>query len=175
MRPVVHQLAEVAIVAARHQSSLRDDEHPRPEPAHLVEHMARHEDTPTVVAEAMEERDEASTLDRVEAGERLVENQHLGVVHECRGHLDPLAHPLGELPDRLVADVGEIDLLERPPGHVVRPIDAVGPGGDRHELDGAQVVEQRVLLRHERDAAADVDDRAAGWRRAGARCPATAR
>ena len=174
VRPIVHQLAQVAVVAARHQSALGDHEHPRTEPADLVEHVARHEHASAVVAEPVEQRGQPSPLHRVEPGQRLVEDQHLGIVHECRGHLDPLAHPLGELADRLVADVGEVDLLERPPGHVVGLIDAVRLRRDRHELEGAHVVEQRVLLRHERHPAADRRDRGADRRRAVRPCPATA-
>ena len=77
--PVVHQVAEVAIVAARHETTLRDHEHVRPDPGDLVEHVARHEDAATFVAETMEQRDHATALHRVETGERFVENEHLAV------------------------------------------------------------------------------------------------
>ena len=156
MGPVVHQLAEVAVVAARDQATLRDHQHPRPDLGDLVEHVARHQHAPTFVAEAVEQRDHVASLHRVEAGERLVEDQHLGIVDQRRRHLDPLAHPLGELTDRLGADVGEFDQSERVAGGALGVADPVGPGRELEELAGAEVVEQGVLLRHERHASADV-------------------
>ena len=54
MRAVVHQTAQVVVVALRDQPALRDDEHARTEPGHLIEHVARNEHTPAFVTEAVE-------------------------------------------------------------------------------------------------------------------------
>ncbi len=69
--------AQVAVVAAGDQATLRDHEHVRPEPSDLVEHVARHEHAASLVAEPVEQRDHPAPLHRVEPGERLVEDQHL--------------------------------------------------------------------------------------------------
>ena len=80
------------------------------------------------------------------------------IVDERRSDLDPLAHALGELTDRLVADLVELDLFERPPcdRSDIVGFDALGACRDGHELAGGQVIEERVLLRHEADRSADV-------------------
>src|SRR5438876_3975964 len=46
--------------------------------------------------------------------ERLVEQQDLRVVHQRRGHLDPLAHPLGVGGDLAVRRVGHVQQGDRP-------------------------------------------------------------
>ena len=106
----------------------------------------------------MEQCDHAAALHRVEPGERLVEHQHPWVVDQRCGDLDPLAHALGELADRLGADVVQIDLFERPVSDVgdVGGVDALRAGRDRHELVGREMVEECVLLWDETDRPADV-------------------
>ena len=45
-------------------------------------------------AESMEQIDDVDALAGVEAGERFVEHEHLGIVHDRLGDLDPLSHAL---------------------------------------------------------------------------------
>ena len=75
VRPVVHEVAEGAVVAGRRESALGDDQHVRAEPGDLVEHVARHEHALAVVGQAVEQPDHPVALHRVEAGERFVEDQ----------------------------------------------------------------------------------------------------
>lgn len=118
--------------------------------------MTRDEDAASFVAETVEEGDHPAPLHRVEAGQRLVEDQDLGVVDECTGDLHPLPHALRELPDRLRSGVGQFDLVECPGRRRSGIGHAVTPRRDRDHLEGIEVIEQCVLLRDERDPAADV-------------------
>ena len=77
VRTVVHQVAQIAIVAAGDESTLRDDEDVRTESSDFVEHVARHEDAASLVAETVEQRDHPPTLHGVESGERFVEYEYL--------------------------------------------------------------------------------------------------
>ena len=116
--------------------------------------MARHEDAAAGVAKCVEEGDHVATLDRVEARERFVENEYLRVVHQRARHLDALAHAFRELPDGLGADVGQINLLECPACNAFGVGHRVALGADPDHFDGAQVIEECVLLGDQRDAAA---------------------
>src|SRR5690606_36925655 len=49
--------------------------------------------------------------DRVETGERLVEDEHLGVVHERDGQLDALLVAQREVLDVVPYPLGEVELL----------------------------------------------------------------
>ena len=53
-------------------------------------------------------------LPRVHAVERLVQQQHLRVVHERRGHPGALPHALGVGLDPAVRRVGHLDQLRAP-------------------------------------------------------------
>ena len=92
---VVHQVADGPEVALGGQPALGDDQHAGAEALDLVEHVARHDHAAPGVAEALEQVDHVEPLAGVEAGERLVEHEHVGVVDEGLRHLHPLAHALG--------------------------------------------------------------------------------
>ena len=47
--------------------------------------------------------------DRVEAGGRLVQEEHLRIVEQGPGQTDPLAQPLGQLAADIVGPSGEVD------------------------------------------------------------------
>ena len=101
---------------------------------------------------------------RVEAGGRLVEQQHLGLVDQRPGDREPALHPARERIDARVAPVGELHELEQLLGPApdlrarqveVAPVDhEVVP----HRELGVEV----VLLRHHAEPAADL--RAVGRR-----------
>ena len=119
---VVHQRADLAEVPRRGEPALRHHEHVRPEPLDLLEHVARHDDAPALVAEPVEEPDHVRSLARVEPGERLVEDDHPWLVDDRLCELDALAHPLGV--GRQPSPVVRVELDRRPALHV-------RPGRDR--------------------------------------------
>ena len=51
----------------------------------------------------------------IHAAQRLVEDQHLGIVRDGLRHLDALTHPLAVGADLLVRRVHQIDRFERAP------------------------------------------------------------
>ena len=90
----------------------------------------------------------------VEAGERLVEDDHVGVVDDGLGHLDPLAHALrvgrasaggrrGRARPTPRARRGGVGRLGRALEHRRQP----------HELEGRSASRTRLLLGHQPDAA----------------------
>ena len=102
----------------------------------------------------MEEGDHVAALHGVEARQRLVQNQYFRVVHEGARHLDALSHAFRELPDGLGADVGKVNLLERPARNAFGVGHCMAVGADLDHFDGAQVIEKCVLLGDQRDASA---------------------
>ena len=57
----------------------------------------------------------------VETGGRLVEEQHLGVVHEAAGDGEPALHPARERLDPVVAPLGELGELQQVVGAARAP------------------------------------------------------
>ena len=125
VRAIVHQSTDVSIVAGSCQPALGDHEHPRSEPSHLVEHVARHQQALPVIAELVEQTDHPVALHGVEAGQRLVEDQQVGFVNQRRSELDPLAHALRERTDRFRLVSIELDHIEHPAGSRFRVGDTV--------------------------------------------------
>ena len=105
-------------------------------------------------AEAAEERDHVGALARVEAGQRLVEDEHRRVVDERLRDLDALAHPLRVRGQPARVGRVELDQLERGGRCRVGVGQAVQHGGERDELVRRQRLEDALLLRHEPDRAA---------------------
>ena len=119
--------------------------------------MAGDEQAGALRCEFVEEGDHALSLDRVEAGERLVEYEHGRVVDDGSGELGPLPHALRERADGLGVVGIEIDPGDRPSGSGVglggrQPM---GEGGKGHEVEHGESVEEGVLLRCKTDATAD--------------------
>ena len=61
----------------------------------LFEHVAGDDHALALVAQPLDQLHQVEALVGVEAVEGLVEEEHLRVVHQGLGHLDPLAHALG--------------------------------------------------------------------------------
>jgi hypothetical protein len=78
-----------------------------------VQHVRAHEHRAAAVAEVAHEVDDVAALLRIEAVERLVEQQHLGVVGQGLGELDALAVALREHLHRPPVVGVEVDLLQR--------------------------------------------------------------
>ena len=113
MRPVVHEVADRAEIAGGGESSFGDDQHVRTEPLDLVEDVAGDEHAPVGLTEPVEQVDQVSALARIEAGERLVQHEDVGVVHQGRRHLDPLAHAFGIGGDAASVVGVQLDHVER--------------------------------------------------------------
>src|SRR5512135_3247516 len=78
----------------------------------LLEDVRAEDDRLASGAKLEEEIPHQGDVDRVESGERLVEDQDLGVVHDACDELDLLLHALGELVDLLVEPGAELHLVE---------------------------------------------------------------
>ena len=70
--------------------------------------------------------------DRIQAGERLVQDEHLGVVHQRGGQLDALLVAQGQLLDRVVAALGDAEPLGQRVGRA-------GGGGPVQAVQSGQV------------------------------------
>ena len=100
----------------------------------------------------------------VEGAERLVHEQHVGVLGQRPGHGHPLAHAAGQLVRALVGEAAQLDQLQQL-GHPRRPAALRHALEAQGQLDVAvhrEPREQRRLLEHEGAAAADVDGAGAG-------------
>jgi hypothetical protein len=64
-------------------------------------------------AESLQQRDHGLALLRIETVERLVQNQHLRLVHERLGDLDALTHALGEALHVALGDIRQIHGRQR--------------------------------------------------------------
>ena len=92
--------------------------------------------------------------DRIEAGRRLVEEQHLGVVHECGGQIEPALHAAavgGDEPVERVADVDEASEVGDAPVDLVRT-QPVQPALQAEELATGLPLVERGLLQRDADA-----------------------
>ena len=104
-------------------------------------------------AELADEVDEVDALAGVEAVERLVEHEDLGVVDQGGGHLHPLAVALGERAHR--PPVARVELDDaRGPAPRRSPDRAPAAGGRPRSTNsrGRHRLEQALLLGHEPDA-----------------------
>ena len=79
---------------------------------HLGQQVRGHEHRPTLRGQALHERADPEDALRVEAVDRLVEQQDLRVAEQRAGQAEPLLHPEGELARRLTGDRAEADQVE---------------------------------------------------------------
>ena len=136
------------------EPALRHHEDARAEALDLVQHVAGHDHAASLAPESPEERNHVDALARVEAGQRLVEDEDGGIVDDRLRDLDALPHALrvGRQPAR-VGRV-EIDDLERVRRRAVGLGKAVQRGCQPNELAGRQRLEDALLLGHEPDRVA---------------------
>ena len=87
----------------------------------LVQDVARDDDALAGAAPVLDHADRLAARDRIHAGQRLVEDQQLRIVHERLRQLDALAHALAVGADLLVGGVDQVDRLERARAAVARP------------------------------------------------------
>ena len=132
--------------------SLRQDHRARADLLDHVEAMRAEEDHPALRGEHRDERAEEQARVDVEAGERLVEHEQVGVVQQRRREQHALAHALAERGHRAVARVPQQKQLQElddlPVERVLRH--AAQPADQRQIL---RCREMRVEVRLFRDVA----------------------
>jgi hypothetical protein len=103
------------------------------EALHQLELVAGEHDGDAVGGPFEQDLAQRVNSDGVEAGERLVEDQQVGLVGEGRGELDPLLVAEGECLDRLVHPIREPEPLQQGPravdgGALVEPVEPAEVG-----------------------------------------------
>ncbi len=95
----------------------------------------------------------------IQAGQRLVEQQHVGFGRQCAGKRDALRLSAGQLARHAIRQVGGVDLAEpvrrRGTGIDAREPPANAPmstEGERHIAPDAQMREQQRVLQQQPDA-----------------------
>ena len=156
-RAIVHQGADLVEVAGRREPAPGHDEDVRPEPFHLVEHVARHDDAPALRSEPVEELDHVRPLPGIEPRERLVQHDHPGLVDDRLRELHALAHPFRERGQAPLVIRVELDRGERGPGGDIGIRQAVQRRRQAHEPERGQWLEHGLLLRHEPELAGHAD------------------
>ena len=118
-REGVDELVDLMDAAAGDQPTAEDHRQPRLEGLHLVEEMAGDEEAARP-RPGPHERHELMAGHRIEAVERLVENEEIGIVGHGPGEFGPLPHPLGERREGAPGRLTEPHLFEgffgQPPG-----------------------------------------------------------
>ena len=94
--------------------------------------------------------------DRVEAGRRLVEEQHLRVAEQRPGERDPLAQPLGERAAGIAGPLSEVDRAQGELDALARVGQLVEAGEALEVLGDAEAEIEARRLRHDRDPPADL-------------------
>ncbi len=92
---------------------LGDDPDPVGEHVGLLEVLGREEDRRPLAVEGLDLLPDLLAADRVEAGGRLVEEQHPRLVHERRGEVEPAPHPARVGPDPAIGRLAQPDPLEQ--------------------------------------------------------------
>ena len=137
---------------------------------HLVQDVRAHDHGAAVGSQMAEQGDEVGPLHGVGAVERLVEDEHGRVGHECGGDLRPLAHALAEAADPPIRHVeqsyGVQAAIDR--GAIRHPVQAARRSG-RAGGQSAPQVRPRPPARA--PATAGPSGRGEGRARAPERCP----
>ena len=142
-----------------------DDAEPVAELVGLLEVLRREEDRRALVAQAADLVPQRQARGRVQAGRRLVEEQHLGLVDERHREVQAAAHAAGVRRDAAVGGAGQADALDelRAAGAHRARRDAVQRGLQLDELRAGHEPVERRLLQRDADPAAHL--RRAAWRR----------
>ncbi len=96
VRVLVDQAADLVDVALGQHLAAVDDDDLLGQRLDLVQHVARHDHGLAAAGGPADALDDLGARDRVDAGQRLVEDEQRRVVHQALGQLGALAHALGE-------------------------------------------------------------------------------
>ena len=99
----------------------------------------------------------------VERSERLVHEQHRGIVDEGAGDGDPLLHAAGQLPRIAMLEAGESDEGEEVHRHLLVPVatEPLDVDGQEHVVEHAPPRKEHRRLEHHSDVAPGAGDRRA--------------
>ena len=128
-----------------------DDGHARAQLLELGEDVAADDDGLAHRPQFAEQLTQLDPCARVEAGRRLVEQEHLRIVDQRVRQAEALLHPARQRLDVGVALVGEVDELEQVADHPAprRRAEAVAAGEEVEVLPDLHVVVDPERVRHE--------------------------
>ena len=155
-RTVGHQPPDLAEVAGGRVPPRHDDLDLPGDLLDLLEDVRAEQHGAPLAAHPAQQGHEVQPLARVDAVERLVEQEHRRVVHQRRGELDPLAHALGVGADPARGGLAHLDDVEGPLGGGAGVVEAVQLGVGEHELAPGEVAEAQLALGHQPDGAVGV-------------------
>jgi hypothetical protein len=150
------QLFAELVGPADHPEGRAQDRDPVAEAFGLLEAMGGEEDRHAALAEPDEQFVDVAGSDWIEAGRRLVEEQHLRVTEQRPRQGDPLAETLRQGAACVVGPVGQIDRLQGVSNAIARVGHLVQVGETFEVLDHAQSEIQARRLGHDRDPPADL-------------------
>src|SRR5579862_2956794 len=141
-------------VALGQDAPLVDEQDVRRHRLDLVQHVAGDDDALAGATPFPDEADRFAPGERVEARQRLVENQELRIVRQRLRHLDALAHAFAVGPDLLAGGVEQVDGFQGAPGAERRLplLQSVQPHQRGNPLETGHALVERVLLGTEADA-----------------------
>src|SRR6266540_849619 len=113
----------------------------------------------TVAPESLELVVQQVAGHRVEGAERLVHEQHIGVLRERAGELHALTHTPGELVGQLLVEASQVHQIEQlvDAGAPLPPVDLAQPKGQLDVAAHGEPREQCRLLEHQRRSSLHVD------------------
>ncbi|GAA3235892.1 hypothetical protein GCM10010468_69880 [Actinocorallia longicatena] len=152
-----HEVLEPGGVALGHDPAVVDHADPVGEPVGLLEVLGGEQDRGALGDEGTDRRPHLGTSARVQAGGRLVEEQHPGRADEGGGQVEAAAHPAGVLRDRPVAGVREAEPLQQLGGAQPGPAGAQVVEATEHlqVLGARQDLVQRGVLAEQPDGGPD--------------------
>ena len=153
-RVAVEQRAHLAHVALGEEAPAVQQHDPRGDRLDLVQHVARDQDVHALLAELAEQLGQLGAPDRIEARQRLVGDQELGIVRDRLRQAHALAHALRVRAGRPLAALDEPDAVEgaRRAHFGLARAEAREAQEEGDHLGRGHVVVERVLLRAEADA-----------------------
>src|ERR1022692_680087 len=148
-------VAQLGGPADRAQGCVQDGD-PVAQALGLFEAMRGEEDRDAAAAELGDQLVHVPGRDRVQAGGRLVEEQHPRVVEQGPGQGDPLAQALGQRAAGIAGPVGQVDGPQRAVNAIAGVGRLVQVGEASEVLGHAQAQVETRRLGHDRDPAADL-------------------
>ena len=148
MRVLVQEVADLVHVALRDHLTARDQQHLLGDRLHLVEHVRGEEDHGALLRARADLLEDDGARGGIGAGERLVEQEHVGIVDDRLGELGALAHAAAVATHAAIHGALEAEVGERFARALVGFALGVAaePRERRDELERAEVVVERVGL-----------------------------
>ncbi len=153
----VDQVANLVHVAFGQDAAVVDQQDVRGHRLDLVQDVTRDDDVLAGAGPVLDQADGLAPHQRIHAGQGLVQDQQLGVVHQRLRELDALAHALAVGANLLPGGVEQIHAVERARGRGIGVGVAQSVKADerRNPLEPRHAVVEGVLLGTEADARVD--------------------